>query len=267
MGTTRPTTDFEQPRALELFHQGRQRAFRGRGAEHNQQLVLDVGEELEDGEAGEARDGTEHDEHEQRRGQVERRDQADQVEDRPGAELADGVGHRAEGTDRRRAHHDGDNSEHRMRGVVDEAADGVTALAEPHDGEAEQHREQQHLQDLALREGADHGVRNDVQHEVDRPLAFGLLGVVGDGLRVGRGAAEARTRLHQIADDKSNHQREGRDDLEIDQRLDADAADLLGVLDMRDARDNGAEDDRRDHHLDQFDEAVAERLDPFVGGD
>ena len=154
-----------------------------------------------------------------------------------------------------------------MRGVVDEAADGVAAFAEPHDGEAEQHREQQHLQDLALREGADDGVRNDVQDEVDRLLAFGLLGVVGDGLRVGGGAAEARARLHQVADDQSDHQREGRDDLEIDQRLDADAADLLGVLDVGDARDHGAEDDRRNHHLDQLDEAVAERLDPLVGGD
>ena len=64
-----------------------------------------------------------------------------------------------------------------------------------------------------------------------------------------------------------DHQREGRDDLEIDQRLDADAADLLGILDMRDAGNHGAEDDRRDHHLDQLDEAVAERLDPVVGGD
>ena len=73
--------------------------------------------------------------------------------------------------------------------------------------------------------------------------------------------------LKQIADDEAYYQREGRDDLEIDQRLDADAADFLGVLDMGDAGDDGDEDDRRDHHLNQFDEAVAERLDPVVGGD
>ena len=97
-------------------------------------------------------------------------------------------------------------------------------------------------------------------------LRLGLLGIVGDGLRVGHGAAEARARPDHIADDEADHQREGRDDLEIDQRLDADAADLLGILDMRDAGDHGAEDDRRDHHLDQLDEAVAERLDPVVGG-
>ena len=78
-------------------------------------------------------------------------------------------------------------------------------------------------------------------------------------------AAEARARTHQISDQQPDDQREGGDDLEIDQRLDADAADLLGILDMRDARYHRAEDDRRDHHLDQLDEAVAERLDPVVG--
>jgi len=51
----------------------------------------------------------------------------------------------------------------------------------------------------------------------------------------------------------------------IDQRLDADAADFPCILDMRDAGNHGAEDDRRDHHLDQLDEAVAERLDPVIG--
>ena len=78
-------------------------------------------------------------------------------------------------------------------------------------------------------------------------------------------AAETRAGPDHIADDKTDHQREGGDDLEIDQRLDADAADLLGILYMRDAGYHGAEDDRRDHHLDQLDEAFAERLDPVVG--
>ena len=60
----------------------------------------------------------------------------------------------------------------------------MAALAEAHQREAEQDREQQHLQDLALREGADHGVGNDVQEEIDALLRLGLLGVAGDRLRV-----------------------------------------------------------------------------------
>ena len=141
----------------------------------------------------------------------------------------------------------------------------MATLAERHDRKAEQDREQQHLEDFALREGADDGVGNDVQEEVDALLGLGLLGKAGDLGRVGHGAAKAVARLDDIADEEPDHQRKGRDDFEIDQRLDADAADLLGVLDMGDARHHGAEDDRRDHHLDQLDEAVAERLDPVVG--
>ena len=55
-------------------------------------------------------------------------------------------------------------------------------------------------------------------------------------------------------------QRKRGHDLEIDQRLHADAADLLHVLHAGDAVHDGAEDDRRDEHLDQLDEPVAERL-------
>src|SRR5664279_5457829 len=68
-------------------------------------------------------------------------------------------------------------------------------------------------------------------------------------------------RAHQISDQQPDDKRERGDDLEIDQRLDADAPDFPGILNMRYAGNHGAEDDRRNHHLDQLDEAVAERLD------
>jgi len=54
------------------------------------------------------------------------------------------------------------------------------ALAKGHDRETEQDREQQHLEDLAGREGANDRVRNDVQEEIDGLLGFGLLGETGD---------------------------------------------------------------------------------------
>jgi hypothetical protein len=56
-----------------------------------------------------------------------------------------------------------------------------------------------------------------------------------------------------------------RDRLEIEQRLDADAADLFEVAHRADAVHDRAEDDRRDHHLDQRDEAVTERLERDAG--
>jgi hypothetical protein len=153
-----------------------------------------------------------------------------------------------------------------MRRVVDEGAQGVAALAEAIRAKPNRIENSSTCRISPCAKGADDGVGNDVQEEIDALLRLGLLGVIGHRLRIGHGAAEARARPHQIADEEPDHQREGGDDLEIDQRLDADAADLLGVLDMRDAGDHGAEDDRRDHHLDQLDEAVAERLDPVVGG-
>ena len=43
-------------------------------------------------------------------------------------------------------------------------------------------------------------------------------------------AADARARPHEIADDQADRQREGRDDFEIDQRLDADPSDVGASL-------------------------------------
>ena len=127
----------------------------------------------------------------------------------------------------------------------------------------EQHGEEQHLEDLALGEGADDGVRDDVQQELDGALlpapwscsaAIALVSSVA-GIDVHAGAG-----LHDVDDDEADDQRERRDDLEIEQRLEADAADLLHVVHAGDAVHDRAEDDRRDQHLDQLDEAVAERL-------
>ena len=60
----------------------------------------------------------------------------------------------------------------------------MAALAETHQRKAEQDRKQQDLQDFALREGADDGIGNDVQEEIDALLRLGLLGVAGDRLRI-----------------------------------------------------------------------------------
>ena len=88
-----------------------------------------------------------------------------------------------------------------MRRVVDEGAQGVTALAKAHQGKAEQDGEQQNLQNLASGEGPDHRVGNDVQEEIDALLGLGLLGIVGHRLRIGPGTAETRARTHHVARD------------------------------------------------------------------
>ena len=138
----------------------------------------------------------------------------------------------------------------------------LAALAQELEREGEQDREEQHLQDLALGEGADHGGRDDVQEEVERGLLGRLLRVGGDALGVERVGVDvhADAGLPDVDDHEADDQRDRGHDLEVDQRLDPDPADLLHVLHAGDAVHHGAEDDRGDQHLDQLDEGVAERL-------
>jgi hypothetical protein len=81
-------------------------------------------------------------------------------------------------------------------------------------------------------------------------------------MRIDRGRidVEAATGLKDFADEKADGQRHRRDDFEIDQGLQSDAANAFQIAHRRDAVHHRAEDHRRDHHLDQCDEAVAERL-------
>ncbi len=96
----------------------------------------------------------------------------------------------------------------------------------------------------------------------DDALLLGLRDVGRDRLGIERRGidVEAVAGLQYLADQEADRERERRHRLEIEQRLDADAADLLEIAHRGDAVHDGAEDHRRDHHLDQRDEAVAERL-------
>ena len=80
-------------------------------------------------------------------------------------------------------------------------------------------------------------------------------------------AGEAGARLQHIGDDEAEDEREARHHLEIDQRLHGNATDFFHFRNMRNARHHRAEDDRCNHHADQLDEAVAERLDPVIPGE
>jgi hypothetical protein len=70
----------------------------------------------------------------------------------------------------------------------------------------------------------------------------------------------------RVHHDQADDERHGTDDFEIQQRQAAGLADLLHVFHAGDADDDGTEDHRRDDHLDQLDEAIAQRLHGFTGG-
>src|SRR6185369_3786713 len=70
----------------------------------------------------------------------------------------------------------------------------------------------------------------------------------------------AGTRLQQEDRRQPGQQRGNRQGVEEPHRLQQRLADFLRVAERGDAADDGAEDDRRDHHLDELHESVAERL-------
>ena len=66
--------------------------------------------------------------------------------------------------------------------------------------------------------------------------------------------------MERVGEHDTEDQGDGRHHLEIDQRADADAAHLGEVAGRRNAVHDDAEHDHGNQHLDQLDEAVAERL-------
>ncbi len=94
------------------------------------------------------------------------------------------------------------------------------------------HRHQQNLKDVALRKGVDDRVRNNVEKEVADRLLLGLTDVCGDSL----GVECLETNIHAGtgASDIGHHQtyceRQGRENLEVENRLGSDAPHLAHVL-------------------------------------
>ena len=150
-----------------------------------------------------------------------------------------------------------------MRGIVDEGAHDGGPVAHRHEREAEKDCKQKHLQHIAPGECANDAIRDDIEEELNGALMGGRIGVFRDGRFIGL-SGEARARPYDVSDDKTDCERESGDHLEIDERLDAHPSDLLRVLHMGDAGNHSAEDDGGDQHLDQLDEAIAERLDAVL---
>jgi len=118
------------------------------------------------------------------------------------------------------------------------------------------------LEQVAAHEGADEGVGDDVEQEVHRAGMAGGGGVLCDGLGIERGrvGVDAGAGLHPVDHEQADDERDGGDDLEIDQCLYPHPADLFHVAQAGDPHDDGREDDRADQHLDELDERVAQRL-------
>ena len=115
-------------------------------------------------------------------------------------------------------------------------------------------------------ESTDEGFRDDPQQMGDKPLLLGAIDVARDRICIERGRidVEPLAGLKKLSDHEPHHQRKRRDRLEIEQCLDADTADFLEIAHRAYPVHDRAEDDRRDHHLDERNEAVTERLERDV---
>jgi hypothetical protein len=89
-----------------------------------------------------------------------------------------------------------------------------------------------------------------------------VVGVVGERLGIERRRVDihAVAGAEQIGEQQADHQRHRGHHLEIDQRLDADPADLLEVAGAGNAMHDHAEHDRRHDHGNQLQKGVAEDL-------
>ncbi len=247
---------------LHLDQHAWQGRFRRGSTQHDQQLFTDVTNQLEDAETVSAADGAQHQHHKQHAGDVEADHQLTQLHQRAYAVGTDGEGHGTERTDRRQLHDHVDDVEHHVGEAIDEVQNRLAVRTQTMQGETEDHREHQDLQDIAVGEGADDGVRNHVEDKADNALVLARSHIGCDLGSIKRADVDvhAGTRLDHVDHDQTDQQGDGRNDLEVQQRITTGLADRLHVLHAGDTADDRTEDDRRDNHLDQFDEPVTQRL-------
>ncbi|MGY4357661.1 hypothetical protein ACVW0J_004154 [Bradyrhizobium sp. i1.7.7] len=227
-----------------------------------------VSEEFEDVDSGERHHAAEHAQHEDADRDVEQHHQRDELLQRADAVFADGIGDRAEHAERRDPHDQPHDPKQHGGGRVDDRCDQRALLAaDERKANTEQDREEQHLEHVVARQRIEGGAGDHIHQEGAEAAAGQLVRVVGIGVeRLGverRGIdVHAVAGTEEIGEQQTDHEGDRRHHLEIDQRLDADPADLLEVAGTGNAVHDDAEHDRGHDHRDQLQEGVAEDLEP-----
>ena len=209
-----------------------------------------------------ARDAAQHHQHEQHAGRIKTGHQVSQRHQCGNALRTDGIGHGTQRTQRRQLHDEADDTKHHMRQAADRIAQHSGTHAHDLQRKAHQHRHQQHLQHIAARKRIKNSGGNDVEQKRHHALMLRLLGVLAEATHVEASHIhmQAHAGLQHIDDCQAQHQRQRGDQFEIAQRIEADAADATQIVHAGDAQHHRTEDDRRDDHLDQADEAITQRL-------
>ncbi len=156
-------------------------------------------------------------------------------------------------------------AEHRGGQRFQEGQHRAAALTHQGQRNAEQHRHEQHLQDVAIHEGADQRGRNDVHDEAGEGQLVGFFHVAVHRrlVQVGRVDVHAGAGLHHVRHHHAHDQRQRGEEQEVGHRLGEHPAHGAQVGHAGDAGDDGEEDHRGDDHLHQLDEAITQRLERF----
>ena len=208
-----------------------------------------------------------HDQHEQHASDVEADHQLTQLHQRAYAVSADGEGHRTQRTEWRQLHDHVDDVEHHMGETVDEVQYRLAVGTQAMQGETEDHREHQHLQDIAIGEGANNGRRDYIEDKAYDALVCACRHVTGNfaGIQGRHVNMHASARLNHVNHDQADQQRDSRHDFEVEQGITAGLADRFHALHAGNTADHRTENNGRDDHLDQFDKAITQRFESNTG--
>ncbi|MNF33664.1 hypothetical protein D3C84_144840 [compost metagenome] len=242
-----------------------QHGFRRRGGVGQHQLILEDAHQLDHREAEQASDQAQHHEGEEGDGDVNQDHQFGQRYQRREAEVGNGHRDQCEHADRGVVHDHVGDLEHAFRYALEHLHQRLAQVRlQARQTETEQHGEEDDRQHFAAGHGREDVRRDQVEDGLDERvfmLHFGGGRLVLRDVHCAQGAhVDAGTRVEQVGQQQADNDGDGGDDFEIDDRLQANPPEFLGVAHAGNADNQGRDDDRDHDHLDQTDKDIACRL-------
>ncbi|MCY1360040.1 hypothetical protein D9M69_466480 [compost metagenome] len=256
---------FRRAVGFHLLDHARQHGFGAGGGVGQYQLILEDAHQLDHREAEQASDQTQDYESEEGDGDVNQDHQLGQRYQRREAEVGNGHRDQCEHADRGVVHDHVSDLEHAFRYALEHLHQRLAQVRlQARQTETEQNREEDDRQHFAANHGREDVRRDQVEDGFDERmfmLNLGRRGLVLGNVHSAQGAhVDAGTRMEQVGQQQADHDGDGGDDFEVDDGLEADAPQLLGVTDAGNADDQRGNDDRDHDHLDQTDKDIACRL-------
>ena len=246
--------------AVELLEQLGQRGLGRGGRKGDHQRLADVADQRPDARAKEQSARAQQDHPQEQQREVELGQQREiGAEDRQPARRHD-IGESAEHRDRRVAHHVARHLQHHLGQRIGAGDQRLAALANRRQGDACKDREDEDLQDIVGRQRLDRVLGEDREDELGRLQLLDLADCGGGGGDIGDRRADAG--LEEVDQHQPEADRDEARGNEPRQRAHADAAQGGAVAHMGDADDDGREHQRRNQHLDEVEEDVAQKLEP-----